>query len=79
MISVAHTNEDDDDSYDGERVVSTPSNPKRQFESDYIIHSWDMARSGFPALLSCVCLIVTATAHILQTTQHVLNGISRGN
>ena len=72
MISVAHTNEDDDDSYDGERVVSTPSNPKRQFESNYIIHSWDMVHSS-------AALIVTATAHIPQTTQHVLNGIRKAN
>ncbi len=57
-------NGDDDDDDDDESAVSTvtPSNPKCNLK---VITwcSWDTVHSGFPALLSCVCLNVTATQH----------------
>ena len=57
---MGNSNDNDDD---GDDDCDDDHDNDDECESDYIIHSWDMMHSGFPALLSCICLIVIATQH----------------
>lgn len=57
---MGNTNDHDDDDDD---CNDDHDDDDDECESDYIIQSWDIVHSGFPALLSCICLIVIANKH----------------